>query len=186
MADISDIRRGLTIVWRDALWTVTDFQHVKPGKGGAFVRATVKNLDTGTSMEHAFKGGDKFEIARVERRTHQFLYTDDLGMHFMDAETYEQTQLPQDIVQGYQFLKEGGMVDVLIYVNENRPIRAELPAQVELEVTKTDPGLRGDTATGGSKPATLESGASISVPLFVEEGDVVRVNTETEEYITRV
>ncbi len=186
MADISDFRKGLTIVWRDELWMVSDFLHVKPGKGGAFVRTTLKNVRNGTVREHAFKGGDHFEIARVERRPHQYLYADDLGLHFMDLETYEQTMLPREIVEGYQFLKEGGELDVLIYVDEDEPVRAEVPEHVELAVEETDPGLRGDTATGGTKPATLEGGATVSVPLFIAEGDVVRVNTETGEYVTRV
>lgn len=186
MADINDIRKGATIVWRDGLWTVTDFLHVKPGKGNTFVRATVKNVRDGKVIEHAFKKGDKFEIARVERRSHQFLYADEVGLHFMDQETYEQVQLPRDKVEGYEFLSEGGTVDILVWTDEDQPIRAEVPEKVELEVTDTDPGLKGDTATGGTKPAVLESGATVSVPLFIDEGDTVRVNTQTGEYQTRV
>lgn len=186
MADINDIRKGLTIVWRDDLWTVTEFLHVKPGKGNTFVRATVKNVRDGKVIENAFKKGDRFEVARVERRSHQFLYGDDLGLHFMDEQTYEQIQLPREKVEGYEFLKEGGTADVLIYTDEDEAIRAQVPEKVELEVVDTDPGLKGDTATGGTKPAVLETGATVSVPLFIEEGDVVRVRTESGEYQTRV
>ncbi len=182
----SDFRNGLTFIWKDDLWQIVDFLHVKPGKGGAFVRTTLKNVRDGRELENTFRAGAKVEEVRVEKRPHQFLYEDDYGLHFMNTETYEQFSLPPEQIEGRKYLKEGGMVDILFRTDANEPLKTELPQKVELEVVQTDPGVRGDTAQGGSKPATLESGAVVDVPLFIEEGDVVRVNTSTGEYETRV
>lgn len=182
----SDFRNGLTFLWKDDLWQIVDFLHVKPGKGGAFVRTTLKNVRDGRELDNTFRAGAKVEEVRVEKRLHQFLYEDDYGLHFMNTETYEQFSLPPEQVEGRTYLKEGGMVDILFRADTNEPLKTELPQKVELEVVQTDPGLRGDTAQGGTKPATLESGATVDVPLFIEEGDVVRVNTDTGEYETRV
>jgi elongation factor P len=182
----SDFRNGLTFIWKDDLWQIVDFLHVKPGKGGAFVRTTLKNIKDGRELENTFRAGAKVEEVRVEKRTHQYLYEDDYGLHFMNTETYEQFSLPPDQVDGRDYLKEGGEVDILFRADTNEPLKTELPQKVELEVVRTDPGLKGDTAQGGTKPADLESGASVDVPLFIEEGDVVRVNTRTGEYETRV
>jgi elongation factor P len=182
----SDFRNGLTFIWKDDLWQIADFLHVKPGKGGAFVRTTLKNVRDGRELENTFRAGAKVEEVRVENRPHQYLYEDDYGLHFMNTETYEQFSLPPAQVEGREYLKEGGMVDILFRADTNEPLKMELPQKVELEVVQTDPGLRGNTAQGGSKPATLESGATVDVPLFIEEGDVVRVNTNTGEYETRV
>lgn len=186
MADTSNFRTGLTLIWNDDIWEITDFQHVKPGKGGAFVRTKLKNVRDGRVLDNTFRAGEKVETARVERRPHQFLYEDDYGYHFMNTETYEQITLRPETVQGREFIKEGGVVDILIYAEEEEPLATNLPTNVDLEVVDTDPGVRGDTATGGTKPATLESGAVVNVPLFIDEGDIVRVNTETSEYVTRV
>ncbi len=186
MADTSDIRKGLTIIWNNDLWTVIDFLHVKPGKGGAFVRTKLKNVRTGRVLDQTFRSGEKIETARIERRPHQFLYRDDMGLHFMNTETFEQLTLPPEMVEGVEFLKEGEIVDVLVHAETEQPVRVEIPKHVELKVVHTEPGVRGDTATGATKPATLESGATIQVPLFIEEGDIVRVDTESGEYITRV
>lgn len=185
MADTSDFRNGLTLVWNGDLWSIVEFLHVKPGKGGAFVRTKLKNVRSGKTVDNTFRAGEKVETARIERRPHQFLYKDDLGLHFMNTETYEQFSLPAEQVQGREFIKEGGMVDILFYAEKEEPLNVELPARVDFEVIQTDPGLKGDTATGGSKPATVESGAVVQVPLFIEEGDVITVNTETAEYVTR-
>ena len=182
----SDFRNGLTFIWKDDLWQIVDFLHVKPGKGGAFVRTTLKNVRDGRELENTFRAGAKVEEVRVEKRPHQYLYEDDYGLHFMNTETYEQFSLPPERVEGREYLKEGGMVDILFRADTNEPLKMELPQKVELEVVQTDPGLRGNTAQGGSKPATLESGVTVDVPLFIEEGDVVRVNTNTGEYETRV
>ncbi len=186
MADTSDFRNGLAIVWNNDIWSIIEFQHVKPGKGGAFVRSKLKNVRTGKVVDNTFRAGEKVETARVERRSHQFLYEDDLGLHFMNAETYEQLTLPVDLVAGRQFVKEGGIVEVLVHAETEVPLATEISKSVELLVSQTDPGIRGDTATGATKPATLESGAVVYVPLFINEGDTIRVNTDSGDYITRV
>ncbi len=186
MADTSDFRNGLAIVWNGDIWQIVEFMHVKPGKGGAFVRTKLKNVRTGRVLDNTFRAGEKVETARVERRPHQFLYEDDLGLHFMNEETYEQFSMPAGSVEGREFLKEGGTIDILFHAETEQPLTTEIAKSVELKVIHTEPGLKGDTATGATKSATLESGAVINVPLFVNEGDVIRVNTETREYITRV
>jgi elongation factor P len=186
MADTSDFRNGLTIIWNNDLWTIVDFQHVKPGKGGAFVRTKLRNVKTGRVNDNTFRSGERVETARVERRSYQFLYEDDLGLHFMNADTYEQTSLRPEMVSGRAFMKEGSSIDILVRAETEEPLTTEMPKTVELAVVETDPGLKGDTATGGSKPAKLESGATVNVPLFINEGDVIRVNVESGEYLTRV
>ncbi len=186
MASTSDFRNGLTIIWNDDLWTIVEFLHVKPGKGGAFVRTKLKNAKTGRIVDNTFRAGEKVETARIERRPHQFLYEDDLGLHFMNADTYEQVQLPVDAVVGREFIKEGGVIDILFHAETEQPLNTEIPKSVDLKVVETEPGMKGDTATSATKPASLESGAVVNVPLFVNEGDVIRVNTETSSYITRV
>jgi len=186
MADTSDFRNGLTFVHNNELWSIVEFQHVKPGKGGAFVRTKIKNLKTGKVIDPTFRSGEKIEVVRVERHPHQFLYSDDLGMHFMDNETFEQTTVPTAAVEGRLYLKEGETADILVNVNTGETVKVEIPRHVELTVVNTDPGLKGDTAQGGTKPATLDSGATINVPLFVNEGDILRVDSGTGDYITRV
>jgi len=186
MVNTSDFRNGLMIIWKDDIWEMIDFQHVKPGKGGAFVRTRLKNVKDGRELDNTFRAGAKVEEVRVERRLHQYLYEDDYGLHFMNTETYEQFSLPPEQVDGMEYIKEGGEVDILFRADTNEPMRMDIPQKVELEVTKTTPGLKGDTAQGGSKPATLESGATVDVPLFINEGDVVRVSTQSGEYETRV
>ena len=186
MASTQDFRNGLVLNWKDDLWQIIEFQHVKPGKGGAFVRGKLKNVRNGKIVDTTFRAGEKVETARVERRQMQFLYEDDLGLHFMNTETYEQRALRADMVAGKEFIKEGGTIDVLVDAATDEPLTVELPRQVELRVAQTDPGVKGDTATGATKPATLESGATVMVPLFINEGDVLRVDTETGSYQTRV
>lgn len=186
MASTSDFRNGLTLVWNNDLWTIVEFQHVKPGKGGAFVRTKLRNVKTGRVNDNTFRAGEKVETARIERRNCQFLYEDDLGLHVMDTESYEQTTIPVSMVSGREYLKDGSMIDVLVHAESEQPVAVELPTTVELVVTETDPGLKGDTATGGTKPAKLESGATVNVPLFINEGDVIRVNIESGTYVTRV
>ena len=186
MASTQDFRNGLVLNWKDDLWQIVEFQHVKPGKGGAFVRGKLKNVRNGKIVDTTFRAGEKVETARVERRQMQFLYEDELGLHFMNTETYDQRALRSDLVEKKDLIKEGGTIDVLVDAATNEPLAVELPRQVELVVAQTDPGLKGDTASGATKPATLESGATIQVPLFINEGDVVRVDTETASYQTRV
>lgn len=186
MADTSNFRNGFSMIWHGDVWSIVEFQHVKPGKGGAFVRSKLRNVRTGKIVDNTFRAGEKVEEARVERRTYQYLYEDDLGLHFMNSETYEQISLPADSVQGKEYIKEGGSIEIIFHAETEKPLSIEIPLSVELVVAKTDPGLKGDTATGATKPATLESGAVVNVPLFINEGDTVRVNTEKGEYITRV
>ncbi len=186
MANTSDFRNGLTLIWNGDLWTIVEFQHVKPGKGGAFVRTKLRNVRTGRINDNTFRAGEKVETARIERRSHQYLYEDDLGLHFMNTDTYEQLSLPADRVEGKSFIKEGGVVDIMFHAETEEAVNIEIPKVVDLEVKETEPGVKGDTATAATKPATLESGAIVNVPLFVNEGDIIRISTEDGSYITRV
>lgn len=186
MADTSDFRNGLVLVWNNDLWQIVEFMHVKPGKGGAFVRSKLKNVRNGKVVDNTFRAGEKVETARVERREHQFLYEDELGLHCMNVETYDQVTIRPDLLSNRRFLKESGKIDILFHGETDAPLTCEIPNSVELKITQTDPGLKGDTATGATKPATLESGGIVQVPLFINEGDVIRVNTVEGTYITRV
>ena len=186
MADTSDFRNGLVLNWNNDLWQIVEFMHVKPGKGGAFVRSKLKNIRTGKTVDNTFRAGVSIETARVERRQHQFLYEDDMGLHLMNTETYDQVTVPRDIVPARPYLKEGGMIDILFHSETEKALNSEITPSVELVVTQTDPGVKGDTATGATKPAVVESGATVMVPLFINEGDVIRVNTSEGGYITRV
>jgi len=182
----AEFRRGLKIELDGNPYTIVDFQHVKPGKGGAFVRTKLKHLRLGTVVDRTFRSGEKFGTVDFEQKPMQFLYRDDDQFHFMSLKTYEQIELPLESVgEAAQYLKENMEVDVL-YINE-APFGVELPTFAELRVVRTDPGLRGDTASGGggSKPATVETGAVIQVPLFINEGDVLRVDTRSGAYIER-
>jgi elongation factor P len=179
----AEFRRGLRIEVDGTPYAIVDFQHVKPGKGGAFVRTKLKHVRLGTVVDRTFRSGEKFEVVDFEQRPMQFLYRDD-RFHFMSLENYEQIALgPEEVGDAANYLKETMEVDVL-YLNGS-PFGVQLPTFAELRVVATEPGLRGDTASGGSKPATLETGAVISVPLFVDEGDVLRVDTRTGTYIER-
>ncbi|NCP83967.1 MAG: elongation factor P [Bacteroidetes bacterium] len=182
----SDIRNGLNIILDGNIYSVVEFLHVKPGKGGAFVRTKVKGVVNNKVLDRTFKTGETLESVRVERHPYQFLYNDGDFMHFMHVETYEQIMIGADKVAGSEFLKESGEVTIAINADENVILFAEVPNHVELLVVQTDPGVRGDTAQGASKPATLESGAVINVPLFINEGDVLRVDTRERSYIERV
>ena len=174
------------MIWNGDIWQIVEFMHVKPGKGGAFVRTKLKKVTDGKVVDNTFRAGEKVQEARVERRPHQYLYEDDLGLHFMNTETYAQFSLPPQRVAKREYIKEGGTIDIIFHAETEEPLTTEIAKSVELEVTQTDPGLKGDTATGATKPATLESGAVVNVPLFIEEGDLIRVNTDEGEYITRV
>ena len=185
MIATSEFRNGLVMVFDGELYTITEFQHVKPGKGGAFVRTKLKNVKTGRVIDHTFRSGEKVEDVRLERKAMQYLYGGDGEFVFMDTNTYDQTTINDDIVgDAAKFMKDGMDVEVLFH--GTTPIGIELPIFVNMEITKTDPGVRGDTASGGSKPATLESGAVIQVPLFLEEGEMVKVDTRTGTYVERV
>jgi elongation factor P len=185
MISTNDFRTGLTIEWDGGVWTVVDFQHVKPGKGSAFVRAKLKNVMTGAVIENTFRAGEKLPKAQIEYREMQFLYESGGQYFLMDQNTYDQISLSQDVLaDAIQYLKENMIIGVQFY--EGSPIGIELPNFVELEIVETDPGLRGDTASGGTKPAKLETGAVVQVPLFVQTGDKIRVDTRTNQYLERV
>jgi elongation factor P len=186
MATTSDFRNGLVIEYNNGLCVITEFQHVKPGKGPAFVRTKLKNIKTGKVLDNTFTAGVSVVTARIERHKFQFLYKDDIGFHFMNAETFEQMNLPEEMVTGHDLMKEGQEVDILIHAEEEIPLLVEMPMYVELKVTYTEPGLKGDTANSPSKPATVETGATIKVPLFIENDELIKVNTNTYEYDSRV
>ena len=179
-----DFRNGKTFEMDGKIMQVVEFQHVKPGKGAAFVRAKIKNLETGSVVERTWNAGEKVQEGHVDRRQMQYLYENE-GMYcFMDNETYEQIELNKESLgDAVNFLKEEMNVSVMMF--KGKVIGIDLPAAVELKVVKTDPGLRGDTATGGSKPATLETGYVVKVPLFINEGEVLQIDTRTGNYIGR-
>jgi len=185
MYSTTDFRKGLKIEMEGEPYIIVDFQHVKPGKGGAFVRTRLKSLVTGNVIDQTFRSGDRVDTPDLEEREMQFLYETGGEYHFMDIHTFEQLFLTADnLGESKDFLKENLVIKALFH--NKRPIGIEVPMFVELKVIKSDPGVRGDTAAGATKPATLESGAVIQVPLFVEEGETIRVDTRTREYITRV
>ena len=186
MATTAEFRNGLCIEYNNDLYTIVEFQHVKPGKGGAFVRTKLKNLKTGKVIDNTFNAGVKITTARIERRPHQFLYKDDLGFHFMDSNSFEQISLQENMVEGSEFLKEGQEVDVIYHAETETPLGVELPAFVVLQITYTEPGIKGDTATNASKAATLETGAQIQVPLFIEQDEIIKVDTRNGSYYERV
>lgn len=181
----ANFKTGLTIEYEGAVYQILEFQHVKPGKGGAFVRSRLKNLITGATLEKTWRAGEKMEAAVVERRNVDYLYRDGEDLVLMDMETYEQLTLPAaQVGDSVKFLKDNTPVQLITW--KERLLNLELPQTLEYAIAQTDPGLRGDTAQGGSKPATLESGAVVTVPLFVNENDVIRVDTRTGQYIERV
>ncbi len=184
MISSNDLRNGVTIVVDGQLWTVIEFLHVKPGKGSAFVRTRLKNVKTGATVERTFRAGERLERATVDNREMQMLYNDADGYHFMDQESFENVTLQRDLIgDPADFLKDGMVVDVQFY--QGTPIGVDLPPHVELKVVETDPGFRGDTATNVTKPAKLETGATVQVPLFVESGNVIRIDTRDRRYIGR-
>ncbi len=184
MYSTPDFRKGLRIELGNEPYVIVDFQHVKPGKGGAFVRTKLKNLLNGRVVDKTFRSGEKVGKPDMEEKEMQFLYKDD-QYHFMDNSSYEQIALSGDVIgDSKNFLQENTNVTILFY--QNRPINLELPIFVELEVVEAEPGVKGDTASGASKPVTVETGAKIQVPLFIEEGDRLKIDTRTGEYIERV
>lgn len=186
MADTSDFRNGLIIKFKNDLYTITEFQHVKPGKGGAFVRTTLKNLRTGKVLDNTFRSGESVDIVRVERRKYQYLYKEGESLVVMDYETYEQMNIDQSLIGDVeQYLKEGIDIEVL-HDDEDKIITVEPPIFVELEVKETEPGFKGDTATNVMKPATMETGAIVQVPLFINEGDMLKIDTRKGSYQERI
>ncbi|MEZ5084195.1 MAG: elongation factor P [Bacteroidales bacterium] len=186
MASTADFKNGLTIEMNNDLLTIVEFQHVKPGKGPAFVRTKLKSLKTGKMIPHTFTAGVKIDVARVERRPYQYLYKDVLGYIFMHTETFEQVTIPEELIATPQFMKEGQEVEILFHADTETPLSCDLPAYVVLQITYAEPGDKGNTATNAQKEATLETGASVKVPLFVNEGDKIKVDTRSGDYSERV
>ncbi|MBP6283880.1 MAG: elongation factor P [Paludibacteraceae bacterium] len=185
MATTADIRNGMCIEFNNGLYTIVEFLHVKPGKGAAFVRTKMKNVQTGRILENTFNSGVKLDEARIERRPYQFLYKDDMGYNFMHNETFEQICIEKDKINGVDFLKEGDNVEITVHADTETVLFADLPTTTVLLVTYTEPGLKGDTATNTLKPATVETGATVRVPLFINEGDKIRINTAEGSYLER-
>lgn len=187
MATTADFKNGLCIEWNGQLWTIVQFLHVKPGKGPAFVRTKLRNLKTGRVLENTFSSGVKIETVRVERRPYQYLYKDELGLNFMHTETFEQISLNPELIENNDLMKEGQIIEIQIHADTETPLTAELPPFVELQVTYTVPGEKGNTAsTTALKPATLETGAEIMVPLFINEGEILKIDTRDRSYSERV
>ncbi|MBN1540884.1 elongation factor P [candidate division KSB1 bacterium] len=184
MASTADFRTGLILKIDGELLVITEFQHVKMGRGGAFVRTKLKNMKSGRVIERTFRSGEKVEDARVERRQMQYLYQEGDHLVFMDNETFDQVSIEEDMVTSREFLKEGENVDVLTH--QDLPIDVEMPNFVTLIVTSTEPGIKGDTVSGATKRAVLETGGTVQVPLFIEEGELIRVDTRTGDYMERV
>jgi elongation factor P len=184
MISTSDFRTGMTFEYEGDVVTLLEFQHVKPGKGAAFVRCKLRGLKNGTTVEKTFRPGEKFPKAHVERKEMQYLYKEGDNWTFMDTETYDQIPLQEDLLEDApKYLKENMTTGILFY--QGQVIGMDLPKQVELAVTATDPGIKGDTASGGSKPATLETGVVVQVPFFVNEGDTLIIDTRTGNYVSR-
>jgi elongation factor P len=181
MASTADFRNGLVIEFNDDLCTIVSFQHVKPGKGPAFVRTKLKSLKTGRVLDNTFSSGTKVNVARVERRPYQYLYRDDMGYYFMHLETFEQIHVNEEVIDSPEFLK----VEVVIHADTDTVLSVELPQFVVVEVTYTEPGLRGDTANNALKQAKIETGSTIMVPLFINVGDKIRIDTANKSYIER-
>lgn len=187
MASTADFRNGMCIHFKDSLYYIVEFQHVKPGKGPAFVRTRLKNVQTGRILENTFSSGVKVDEARIERRPYQFIYKDDIGYNIMHKETYEQLAIPEDMIPNPGLLKEGDTIELVVHADTETPLLAEMQPTVEMLITYTEPGVRGDTSSTSSlKPATVETGAEIMVPLFINTGDVIRIDTETGAYRERV
>ncbi|HPF01998.1 MAG TPA: elongation factor P [Bacteroidales bacterium] len=186
MATTADFRNGLVIEFNNDLYVIVQFQHVKPGKGPAFVRTKLKNIKTGRVIDNTFNSGVKVNVARVERRPYQYLYKDDIGYYFMHLETFEQIHVEEHVIDYPEFLLEGQNVEIVVHADTDNILSVELPQFVTLEVTYSEPGLRGDTATNTLKQAKTENGVTVMVPLFVNTGDKIRVEVSSKAYIERV
>ena len=187
MATTADIRNGLCMEFNNDLFMVTSFQHVKPGKGPAFVRTKLKSVTTGKTIDNTFSSGHKINTVRIERRPYQYLYKEDMGYVFMHKETYEQVTIDPDLIENREFLKEGQDVEMMFHAEKELPLSCELPAFIELKITYTEPGFKGDTASSNAlKPAELETGASIMVPLFITQDEVIKIDTRDLSYSERV
>lgn len=186
MASTADFKIGLCLQFNSDLYTIVDFQHVKPGKGPAFVRTKLKSLTTGKIIDHTFNAGVKVDTARIETRPHQFLFKDESGYTFMDSETFEQVVVTDKLVNGSQFLKDGQEVNILFHAETERPLSCDLPPFVNLQVVYTEPAVKGNTSSNAMKSATLETGAIINVPLFIDQDEMIKVDTRDGSYAERV
>jgi elongation factor P len=186
MATTADFRNGLCIEHNGELWTIVEFQHVKPGKGPAFVRTKLKNVKTGKVLSNTFTSGVKINVQRIENRQYQYLYNEGDLFHFMNTEDYEQTFINKELITAPELLKEGELVQISFHAETDSPISCEMPTYVILQITYTEPGEKGNTATNTFKDATVETGATVKVPLFINEGDHIKVDTRTSEYSERV
>lgn len=186
MASTSDIRNGLCIKFNNDIYKIVEFLHVKPGKGPAFVRTKMKSLTSGKTLDNTFSAGHKIDVVRVETHTFQYLYNEGSDYHFMNNETFEQITLEKNILDAPELLKEGTNVMVQINTETEAPLSVDMPASIILEVTYSEPGVKGNTATNATKPATVETGAQINVPLFINEGDKIKIDTATGSYIERI
>ncbi|MDM1355129.1 elongation factor P [Myroides marinus] len=186
MATTADIRNGLCIQYNNDIYKIVEFLHVKPGKGPAFVRTKMRSVTNGRVLENTFSAGHKIETVRVETHKFQYLYPEGDQFHFMNVETYEQITLLKDVLDAPELLKEGETVMVQINSETELPLAVDMPASVILEVTYTEPGVKGNTATNATKPATVETGATINVPLFINEGDKIKIDTSNSAYMERI
>ena len=186
MASTSDIRKGLCIRYNHDIYKIIEFLHVKPGKGPAFVRTKLKSVTSGKVLDNTFSSGHKIEDVRVETRTYQFLYAEGENYHFMNTDDYNQITLQESALDAPGLLKEGEVVTILFNTEDSMPLSVEMPASVILEVTHAEPGVKGNTATNATKPATVETGARVNVPLFINEGDKIKIDTEKGNYMERV
>jgi elongation factor P len=186
MATTADIKNGMCLDIEGQYYFVVEFLHVKPGKGAAFVRTKLKNVVSGRVLERTFNAGVKLDEVRIERRPYQYLYQDNMGYNFMNNETYEQITIPKDNINGVEFMKEGDNLEVVVHAATETVLFADMPTHVILEVTYTEPGLKGDTATNTLKPAKVETGATVRVPLFIETGEKIKVDTRDGSYAERV
>ncbi len=185
MATTSDIRKGLCIRYNNDIFKIVEFLHVKPGKGPAFVRTKLKSVTTGKVIDNTFSAGHKIDDVRVETRSYQFLYADGKTFHFMNTDDYNQIALQEGVLDAPELMKEGEIVTIMFNTEDSMPLSVDMPASVVLEVTHTEPGVRGNTATNATKPATVETGARVNVPLFINEGDKIKIDTEKGTYMER-
>jgi len=186
MATTADIKNGLCIKFNDKLCQIIEFQHVKPGKGPAFVRTKMRQIETGKVLDNTFSAGHNIETVRIENREYQYLFEDTDFFIFMNNETYEQVSIPKKMVEKPEFLVEGMICNILFHAEEEMPLVVELPMHIISEVTYTEPGIKGDTATNTMKPATIATGAEFRVPLFIDNGEIIKVDTRTGMYVERV
>jgi len=186
MASTSDFRNGMVIEFSNDLYTIVQFQHVKPGKGAAFVRTKLKSVTSGKVIENTFPAGSKVNEARVERRPYQYLYKDEIGFVFMHTQTFEQINVNENLIENAEFIKEGQEVEVIVHADTENILSVDLPQFVVMEITYTEPGVKGDTATNTLKPATIETGSTVMVPLFINTGEKIKVDTRDKSYVERV